>query len=103
MKKSNILLISLIILFIVLTAVVIFMKISPLRCCACPPNSYKLYPISSALVENSQKIYCDCASEMGCSFSFWVIPIDLVLLIVVLIIILIYNNVKLKSKRKKKK
>jgi len=96
-KRKDTLIISLILVLLLLTIIVIVAKISPYRCCACPPDRYKLYPISFTLLENhwAQYIDCHCPPEMGCVLSFWVIPIDLIGLIVVLTGILLY---KLKKK-----
>ena len=86
-KQKNILFISVILVLLILTIIVVVAKISPYRCCACPPaDRYMLYPMSFTLLENhwSQYIDCHCPPEMGCVLSFWVIPIDLIGLVALL-------------------
>jgi len=57
------------------------------ECCPCPPENYKLYPfLLSACEIILEKLSilpreaCLCALEVGCSFSFYIIPIDLITL-----------------------
>ena len=96
-KQKNTLLMSVILVLLILTIIVVVAKISPYRCCACPPDRYTLYPISFTLLENhwAQYIDCQCPPEMGCVLSFWVIPIDLIGLVALLSAILFH---KLKKK-----
>ena len=93
-KQKGNLIIALILVLLASTIVVIASKISPPRCCACPPDRYKLYPLSLVLFEKLRAQYtsCQCPPEMGCALSFWVIPIDLIGLNILLTGILLYGT-----------
>lgn len=95
-KKGNIVIGILIFILIIIAIWIITLKISPYRCCACPPDRYRLYPLSFAMIENHIAALgdCNCPPERGCTLAFWVIPIDLIIAIVVLAGILFYKAKK---------
>ena len=85
-KKKGLLVI--IFILIISTFGVILSKISPFTCCVCNPDSYKLYPASIVLSQYLLKLVAniDCmnCALLGCAFSYWIIPYDLILTIVIL-------------------
>lgn len=75
---------------------VIFIKISPFRCCGCPPEGYTFYPLTVVLIENRLAWFADCFCPpgAGCVKSYYIIPFDL-LSIGFILLALSFTNFKI--------
>lgn len=94
-KKLKIILIAFLIISVILTLTVVFSKISPIKCCACPPDGYKFYSLYKLYQEdNYALIDCFCNSERDCAPSFYIIPAELVVVNVILLIAVLFSFVR---------
>ncbi|MFH1256173.1 MAG: hypothetical protein V1494_02670 [Candidatus Diapherotrites archaeon] len=95
-KDTNFWLLAAIGVLILLTIIVVGLRAEKFACCSCPPGQYEFYPLIQALNENSRLVQCDCPPNAGCTFSFWIIPSDLIALIVILSAVFAYRKWKKK-------
>ena len=90
-KKIDKLLLSIIFLTLI-TILIILIRIPNQKCNSCPRTGYTLYPITIAIINNVQD--CPYLPNVGCAFSGYIIPEDIILLIAILLIIWIYKKYK---------